>query len=294
MSSLDWKNCHKSRADAESLWDSETFLRHRRAWDCTGLPEKPHRSSDGAVLLRLNSRTFLCKTPDGVSVLEDDISSVTCVTPGVLPKLQKGLLVALSATSESKFGAVWTFNTADGSDSVSAFPAPSETHLVLKPAGSDSWTFCVLCEVLPSKQAWNEVLVVSRQSERQSCLVLHKDVLKTLCKAALEMDSHSNDPRFDWDFWKMSGCPADSPLGLSLERLRIDRSVLWEPQSGVSSVTASSSTPFTPSFLTAGPGTMSGEVTLHFTLQKETAWIHCNSNHIYCIHAEIFQNCNEA
>lgn len=271
MSSLDWKSSHKSRVDAESLRDSETFPRHWRVWGST---DRLRRGSEGVLRLRLKARTFLFKTPGRMSVLKGGISSVTssrCVSSGALPDLQKPPSVVHSVPSKRNFGAVWKSDVTDGSDATRDVPAPNKLRVVPNPVGSESRACSVLCEVLRSKQACNKVLVLPRHSERQSCLVLDSDVPKAFCKAALELESHSNDPRFDLDFWNVSDCPAESPLGLwenSLERLRTNCGVLWEPQSGVSSVTSSSSTPGSPSFLTAGPGMMSGEVTLHFTLQQ--------------------------
>lgn len=262
MSSLDWNSCHKSKADAEILRGSETFLRLWRVWGSTG--------SDGAVRLRLKVRTFLCGTPDRTSVLAEDTSSVMgpwCVKSGALPELQKDLSVVQKKVTN--FGAVWKSVIITGSDTARDVPAPRALRVVPNPAGSECLTCCVLCEASCFEQVSNEVLVFSRRSERLSRLGLHNDVSKAFCNAALELDSHSNEPRFDWDFWNVSNCPLESPLGLwdgSLERLRTDRSVLGEPQSGVSSVTPSSSTPISSSFLTTGPGTVSGEAILHFTL----------------------------
>lgn len=282
---LDWKSCHKSGAGAENLGD---FPRHWKVWDSTGLPERPHRDSDGVVrrLLLLSVRTFLRKTPDRISMLDEDISSVMglwCVTSHALPELQEGLSVVRSVPSN--FGAGW--KSIAGSDTVRDIPAPSERPVVLIPAGSESLMCRVCCENFCSECECNEVLILSRHSQRQFCLVLHADVPKAFCKAELELESHSYDPRFDWDFWKVSDCLAESPLGLresSLERLRIDRSVIGEPQSGVSSVASSSSTFISPSFLSIGPGMKTGELTLHFTLKIVGVHYSASQDHIYCLH----------
>lgn len=286
MSSLDWKSCHRSRAGAESLW--ETFLQVS-----TGLPKRLHMDSDGVVRLRSSVRTFLCKTPDRMSVLEEDISSVKglwCVTSDALAELQKGLsavhLVPSKRTSVAGRKSI-VMESIVGSDTVRDVPAPSELCVVLNPAGSESLTCCVRCEILRSEWERNEVLVLSRHSPRQFCLVLQTHVHKAFCEAALELDSNSNDPRFDWDFWKVSDCLVESSLGLwesSLERLRIDRSVMGEPQSGISSVASSSSTFISLSFISTGPGTRSGELTLHFTLK--IVWVHysASQDHIYYLH----------